>query len=47
MSAYRSAERTALVLKHRNSQTLWQSYLGTLVPQAEALEFFEALPPID
>jgi hypothetical protein len=41
MSAYRSAERTALVLKHRNSQTLWQSYLGTLVPQAEAVVFFE------
>jgi len=41
MSAYRSAERTALVLKHRNSQTLWQSYLGQLVPQAEAVAFFE------
>lgn len=40
MSAYRSAERTALVLKHRNSQTLWQSYLGTLVPKAEARRFF-------
>jgi hypothetical protein len=40
MSAYRSAERTALVLKHRNSQTLWQSYLGTLVPKAEAKRFF-------
>ena len=40
MSAYLSAERTALVLKHRNSQTLWQSYLGTLVPKAEARRFF-------
>lgn len=41
MSAYRSAERTALVLKHRNSQTLWQSYLATLLPQKEAQDFFE------
>jgi hypothetical protein len=41
MSAYRSAERTALVLKHRNSQTLWQSYLSTMIPSADALPFFE------
>jgi len=42
MSAYRSAERTALVLKHRNSQTLWQSYLSTLVAKETAIPFFEA-----
>jgi len=41
ISAYGSPERTALVLKHRNSQTLWQSYLGQLVPEAEAVAFFE------
>jgi len=41
MSAYRDAQRTALVLKHRNSQTLWQSYLGTLTDQASAQKFFE------
>lgn len=40
MSAYRSAERTALVLKHRNSQTLWQSYLGTLINCEDAKKFF-------
>ena len=42
ISAYRDPQRTALILKHRNSQTLWQSYLGTLVPQAEAKAFFES-----
>lgn len=41
MSAYRSAERTALVLKHTNSQTLWRSYLGELIPQAQAAKFFK------
>lgn len=41
ISAYRDPQRTALVLKHRNSQTLWQSYLGALVPRAKAIDFFE------
>lgn len=41
MSAYRSAERTALILKHTNAQTLWRSYLGTLINQDTARVFFE------
>jgi integrase len=41
ISAYRDPQRTALVLKHRNSQTLWQSYLGALMPEAQARGFFE------
>ena len=41
ISAYRDQQRTALILKHTNSQTLWRSYLGTLVPKEEAVKFFE------
>lgn len=41
ISAYRDPQRTALVLKHRNSSTLYRSYLGTLVPKADAQSFFE------
>jgi hypothetical protein len=41
MSAYRDDQRTALILKHSNTQQLRRSYLATLVPQAEALPFFE------
>lgn len=41
ISAYRDPQRTALVLKHTNAQTLHRSYLGTLVPEAAAREFFE------
>ena len=41
ISAYRDPKRTALVLKHTNSQTLWRSYLGTLVDQKAAVKFFE------
>lgn len=43
ISAYRDPQRTALILKHRNSQTLWQSYLDTLVNQAYAKAFFEKI----
>ena len=35
ISAYMDPQRTALILKHTNSQTLHRSYLGTLVSEAE------------
>ena len=41
MSAYRDDQRTALILKHSNTQQLRRSYLGTLVPQVKARVFFE------
>lgn len=41
ISAYRDPQRTALILKHTNTQTLWQSYLGTLIPKESAIKFFE------
>lgn len=43
ISAYRDPQRTALVLKHRSSSTLWTSYLGTTVAQAAARAFFESV----
>lgn len=42
ISAYRDPQRTALMLRHRNAQTLWRSYLGELVTTNVARPFFEA-----
>ncbi|MBC2605634.1 hypothetical protein [Pelagicoccus albus] len=44
ISLHQSAEKTALLLKHRSTNTLWKSYLGTMVPRNVAMDYFSIVP---
>lgn len=43
-SAYKDPLKTAALLKHRDSQMLYRSYLGCIRPQWEGLAYFQLLP---
>lgn len=45
ISLYGSADRTATLLKHRGTKMLFRHYLGKLVSQKEAQEYFALTPP--
>lgn len=40
LSLHRNAPRTSLVMRHRNPNQLWQSYLAKLVSEKEAVKWF-------
>lgn len=44
ISLHGNAEKTATLLKHRGTSTLYAHYLGKLVPEAEARAYFELRP---
>lgn len=44
LSAFRDAPRTAVPMRHRSPQRLYQDYLAQLVPQAEAMRYFRLSP---
>ncbi len=44
LSLYRNAPRTSLLLRHRNPNMLWQTYLAGLISKEEAKTYFEILP---
>ncbi len=44
ISAFRNTEKTALMLKHRSVNTLWQSYMGCLRPEDEGMAYFQIYP---
>lgn len=44
ISLHESASRTAVILRHRQPSTLYQSYLSVLVPTATAQAFFRIRP---
>ena len=46
LSAYRDEKQTALILKHRNTNTLWNSYMGTLRTEKEGKAYFSILPEV-
>lgn len=47
LSAYRDANATALILKHRNTSTLWESYMGCLLPEWEGRALFNIYPSMN
>lgn len=44
ISAFRNPQQTALILKHRNVNTLWQSYMGSLRTEVEGRAYFQIYP---
>jgi integrase len=44
LSKYRDASKTSLLLRHRNRETLWQHYLGGLVSEDIANQYFSIIP---
>lgn len=44
VSLHGDPAKTALLLRHRNQQRLWQNYLARLVPEDEARTFFALAP---
>lgn len=47
ISLYGSADKTATLLKHKGSSMLYSHYLGKLVPEEEAREYFSLAPDLD
>lgn len=46
MSAFRDPAATALILKHRGTDTLWRSYMGVLRTEEEGISFFKITPKL-
>ena len=44
LSLYRNPVKTAMLLKHRNPDTMWQHYLAGLVKKELAQEYFQIVP---
>jgi integrase len=44
LSKYRDSAKTSLLLRHRNKDTLWQHYLGGLVSEDIANQYFSIVP---
>ena len=44
LSTHRDAKMTSLILKHRGTDMLWNSYMGTLRTEEEGKAYFSVLP---
>lgn len=44
VSLHGDPAKTAVLLRHRNQQRLWQSYLAKLAPESDAKEYFNLSP---